>query len=150
MTNSTTTRRAFLQAGMPGLVVAAVAFGWLDALEAADQARYPIPSADGVTIDKGNEVILVRTLGSVIAFNLSCPHENTALRWRKDQGRFRCPQHDSTYRPSGEFIDGRATRHMDRLGISRSGSEVVVDLTRMFRSDQHPAEWAAAVVRLTP
>jgi Rieske Fe-S protein len=142
------TRRAFIARGTQALMIAAVAFRWPEALDASDQAHYRMPAADGVTIDRAHEVILVRTHGQVIAFNLSCPHENAALRWRADQGRFRCPKHDSTYQPDGHFIDGRATRHMDRLGITRAGNEILVDLSRMYRSDLNPAEWAAAVVTL--
>jgi hypothetical protein len=37
---------------------------------------------------------------------------------------------------------------MDRLGIRRDGSAVVVDLSRMFKSDTDAAGWAASVVRL--
>jgi hypothetical protein len=46
------------------------------------------------------------------------------------------------------FTDGRATRNMDRLAIRRQGTQVIVGLDRLFKSDQSPAEWAAAVVPL--
>jgi Rieske Fe-S protein len=107
---------------------------------------YPLPAADGVTIDKSTQVILVRLQGKVIAFNLACPHENTALRWKQAVGRFECTKHDSKYSPDGTFIGGRATRNMDRLAIVRDGATVVVDLTRLVKSDAQPKEWAAAVV----
>lgn len=104
--------------------------------------------ADGVSIDKANEVILVRHGGSVYAFALSCPHQNTALRWNADEGRFQCPKHKSRYQPDGTFISGRATRNMDRLPIRREGGNVVVDVDRMFESDKDEAGWKAAVVAL--
>src|SRR5437870_10388733 len=44
---------------------------------------YPIPSTDGVSIDRENEVILVRWQNAIYAFALSCPHQNTALRWEE-------------------------------------------------------------------
>jgi hypothetical protein len=44
------------------------------------EVTYPIPAADGATIDKDNQVILVRFHGVAYAFALSCPHQNTALR----------------------------------------------------------------------
>lgn len=110
--------------------------------------RYPIPAADGVSFDQANQVILVRSDGRVMAFNLACPHENTALRWRARDDRFQCPRHESKYQVDGVFIDGRATRNMDRLPIRRDGDEVVVDLSRMIRSDQEPAAWAAASVAI--
>ena len=50
--------------------------------------NYALPPADGTLIDKPNEVILARHQGSVYAFALSCPHQNTALRWLADEGWF--------------------------------------------------------------
>ena len=107
---------------------------------------YPLPAGDGVSIDKAAQVILVRYQGKVIAFNLACPHENTALRWKQGAGKFECPKHNSRYTPEGKFIDGRATRNMDRLHITRDGTTVTVDLSKIIKSDEQPAEWAAAVI----
>ena len=109
---------------------------------------YPLPAADGVTIDKDNEVILVRFQGAVYAFALSCPHQNTALRWNDKEGRFQCPKHKSRYEPTGTFISGRATRGMDRFTITRRGGEVVVDLDALHKQDEDRAGWDAAVVRI--
>lgn len=144
---------------MPGVVLAALAAGDAAAAEAfyvvgemagveagPNQKVYPLPAADGVTIDKAAQVILVRFQGKVIAFNLACPHENNALRWTQAAGRFQCPKHESKYSPDGTFIGGRATRNMDRLPIARSGNTVVVSLSRIIKSDTEAAEWATAVV----
>ena len=106
--------------------------------------RYPIPAADGVSFDQANQIILVRRDGHVMAFNLARPRWDTALRWPRQDGRCQCPRHESKYRPDGTFIEGRATRNMDRLPIRRDGHEVVVDLGRMIRSDEEPDAWAAA------
>lgn len=114
----------------------------------SSERAYPIPAKDGVSIDKGAQVILVRIAQKVLAFNLACPHENTALKWREGDKRFQCPKHESKYTPEGVFTDGRATRNMDRLAIRRQGAQVIVGLDRLFRSDQTPTEWAAAVVTL--
>lgn len=143
-------RRDFLATAGQAVFVAAVALtgSARDVLAMDDAKHYPIPPSDGVTIDRDNQVILVRTGGQVMAFNLSCPHENSALRWRQEIGQFFCSTHESQYTPVGQFITGRATRDMDRLGITRAGNEVVVDLSRTFRSDLNPAEYAAAVVTL--
>lgn len=110
---------------------------------------YAIPAADGAQIDHENQVILVRWQGVAYAFNLACPHQNTALRWDDQDHGFRCPKHHSTYRPDGTFIDGRATRGMDRLAIRLDGSSIVVDLDTMYREDANPAEWNAAMIKLT-
>jgi Rieske Fe-S protein len=112
----------------------------------AAERSYPLPTADGVTIDREAQVIVVRFQGHVYAFNLACPHENTALRWRERDMRFQCPRHESQYRPDGTFMRGRATRNMDRFPVSRAGDTLVVDLSRLLRSDQQPQEWEAASV----
>ena len=112
------------------------------------EASYPIPESDGVTIDREREVILARAQGAVYAFALSCPHQNTALRWLSGDGRFQCPKHKSRYAADGTFQSGRATRNMDRLPIRRDGTNVIVNVDTALRSDQSPAEWKDAVVRL--
>jgi nitrite reductase/ring-hydroxylating ferredoxin subunit len=109
---------------------------------------YPIPAQDGVQIDRDQEVILVRWQGAVYAYNLSCPHQRTALRWNQGSGQFQCPKHHSKYRPDGTFVSGRATRGMDRFGITRSGDEVVVDVGTMHKEDKDRAGWDAAVLHL--
>ena len=91
-------------------------------------------------------MILVRVQQRVYAFNLACPHENTALRSRAGESRFQCPRHESKYQPDGTFVSGRATRNMDRFAVKRTGDNVVVDLAHLYRSDQEQAQWAAAVV----
>ncbi len=110
--------------------------------------KYPIPAADGVQIDKANEVILVRWEGKLAAFALSCPHQNTSLRWSESDKRFICPKHKSNYTPMGGFIEGRATRGMDRLAIKRVGNEVEVDPEALYKEDENGAEWKAAVIAL--
>jgi Rieske Fe-S protein len=153
-------RRAFLRES--GCFVAAlVAAGFLpkDALAApvavvsgrrvsgaGEERAYPVPAADGVSVDRETQVILVRAVGHAYAFALSCPHQNAAVRWVAKDSRFQCTKHDSKYQPDGTYTSGRATRNMDRFGIRRDGDSLVVDLDRVFRSDQDPAGWAAATV----
>jgi hypothetical protein len=93
------------------------------------ELAYPMPATEGVT-------------------NLACPHENTALRWRRRDGRFQCPRHESQYQPDGTFIKGRATRNMDRFAVRRSGATLIVDVNRLFHSDEQSGEWSAAAVPL--
>jgi len=109
---------------------------------------YAIPKADGVQIDKDNEVILVRWQGLVYAFNLSCPHQRTTLRWNESAKEFQCPKHKSKYTPHGSFISGRATRGMDRFAIQRAGANVLVDVDQMFEEDENESEWKAAFVKV--
>jgi nitrite reductase/ring-hydroxylating ferredoxin subunit len=114
----------------------------------ADEAAYPIPAEDGATIDKPREVILVRFEKAVYAFALSCPHQKTPLRWKPEANQFQCPKHKSRFQPDGSFIDGRATRNMDRYAIRREGEEVRVSLDQRYREDENREEWIAAVVQL--
>jgi len=111
-----------------------------------DEIRYAIPGADGATIDRDNEVILVRWKGELYAFALSCPHQNTALKWLAKDGRFQCPKHKSKYQPDGKFISGRATRNMDRFAIGRDGKSVVVNVGRVYVSDKQRTQWDGARV----
>ena len=152
-------RRSFLKGA--GAVIGVAVFGFAagdaEALPVAfgaaaasggSERRYPIPEKDGVTIDRGGQVIVVRYQQHLYAFNLACPHENTALKWLPKDGRFQCPKHESRYQPTGTFIDGRATRHMDRLGVRLDNNMLVVDLNQFYRSDKDAAGWAAANVAL--
>ncbi len=114
----------------------------------ASEKRFPLPVQDGVSIDKDNSVILARVAGKVYAFSLSCPHQNTALKWDLDAHVFACPKHKSHYKPDGTFIDGRATRDMDRLPIRRDGNQLVVDVDDLIQQDEKQKEWDAAFVAI--
>lgn len=109
---------------------------------------YPLPAADGVSIDRDESVIIARFDGRVYAFSLACPHQNTALRWDRSNRRFQCPKHKSRYRPDGTFIEGRATRGLDRFAVRRDGDQVLVNLDALYREDQESAQWSAAFIQL--
>lgn len=160
---ASTSRRRFLRDTFLGVAGALVAVGmtrnaafampleFTEALRSNGSTHnYAIPGADGAQIDKGNDVIIVRWQDSVYAFALSCPHQNTALKWDDREHTFQCPKHHSKFTATGDYIadSGRATRNMDRLAIQRSGSSIVVDVDKLFQQDDNPAEWAAAVVKL--
>ncbi len=112
------------------------------------ERSYPIPATDGASIDEQNDVIIVRHANSLYAFSLACPHQNTALRWYPQNQIFQCPRHHSRYQADGTFISGRATRNMDRFVIRREGNNLVVDLSRLYRSDTQRAEWDSAAIAL--
>jgi len=150
-------RREFFRVGIGAAVAAAVAavlpasagatpIRWIRPAGSGGALRYPVPTADGVDVDKGNELILVRFQGTIAAFALSCPHQRSMLRWREGDGIFQCSKHHSEYLPLGQYRKGRATRNMDRLGIHLEGSEVVVDPGTVYHSDEDPDGWASAVV----
>ncbi len=156
------TRRSFLKntATLTASLAALTALGpmrTIEALAAPDRStmlggaqllKYPLPTADSVSIDSTNEVIICRSNGEVFAFALSCPHQNTALRTLPRNGGFQCTKHKSKYQPNGTFTSGRATRNMDRFQISRDGDVLVVDSAVVFESDTEAAKWQAALVRV--
>ena len=113
-----------------------------------DLKTYAIPAVDGVNIDDDESVIVARFQGKVFAFSLACPHQNTALRWDAEDQEFRCPKHHSTYTADGVFIDGRATRSMDRFAVQHTGGNLVVNLDQLYREDDDPALWKAAFITL--
>ena len=135
--------------GMTPAGADAMPLRWISAIAATGVERtYPIPATDGVQIDKANEVILARTGKSVFAFALACPHQNTALRWDGGNNRFQCPKHKSKYRPDGTFIEGRATRSMDRYAVRLVGNSVAVDVDKLYQEDSDLTQWQNSVVTL--
>lgn len=112
------------------------------------EKAYPIPAADGVSIDKDESVIVARVADKLYAFSLACPHQNTALRWDAPNRRFQCPKHRSRYQPDGVFIDGRATRGLDRFAVKRTDDSLVVNLDALYQEDKNPTEWAGAFIPL--
>jgi Rieske Fe-S protein len=132
----------------PGLAASITPTATAPRRRVASNPSYPIPTQDGVQIDRDNQVILVRWKNEVYAFNLSCPHQNTALRWNQGDGQFQCPKHHSKYQPDGTFISGRATRNMDRFTLTRSGNEVIVNVNAMHKNDVDPGGWGASALHI--
>lgn len=156
------TRRDFLMDALRASAAALAAIGlstdaanampvrFVSALASLGEDKsYPVPSADGVQIDKANEVILARTGKSVYAFALACPHQNTTLKWDAEANRFQCPKHKSRYNPDGTFIEGRATRGLDRYAVRLAGSNIVVDLDKLYQEDTDQSAWSRALVTLS-
>ena len=151
-------RRAFLrQSGCGLLTLALLGIGEsagalpvtaLEGTGTGTERRYPIPPADGVSIDRSAQVILVRYANHLYAMALACPHENAAVKWIAKDARFQCSKHDSRYTPDGIYTSGRATRNLDRFPVRREQSEVVVTVDFVYRSDQNLAAWTSAGVAL--
>ena len=151
-------RRAFLRQSGCGLVTLALL--WLgesavalpvtmvEATGSDTERRYPIPSTDGVSIDRRTQIILVRYANHVYAMALACPHENAAVKWINKDRRFQCSKHDSQYTPEGIYTTGHATRNLDRFPVRREQNEVVVTVDRVYRSDQNLTAWTSAAVAL--
>jgi nitrite reductase/ring-hydroxylating ferredoxin subunit len=144
-------RREFLRGAMVG-VIGTLALPMRTSFESGvsfgAEKGYPIPAPDAVSIDKDESVIIANIGGRAYAFSLACPHQNTALRWDADDHRFQCPKHHSRYQADGTFIEGRATRGMDRFAIRRDGAQLLVDLDTLYRQDENADQWKAAFVSL--
>ena len=111
-----------------------------------EEKAYPIPATDGVQIDKDQDVIISRTKDKIFAFNLACPHQNTAIRWDNGKTRFQCPKHKSIYTPEGVFVEGRATRGLDRFAVRKDGNSIVVNLDSLFEQGKDADKWSKAFV----
>ena len=109
---------------------------------------YPLPTSDGAVIDKDESVIIARYDNKVYAFSLACPHQNTAIRWEARDNRFQCPKHKSRYRPDGVFIEGRATRGLDRFAVRAEGDRLIVNLDLLYREDENRPQWSSAFLDL--
>ena len=158
-----TDRRRFLRDSFLSMAGALIAVGMskqaafampLDFTEARSRSgsmrSYAVPAGDGAQIDRENEVILVRWQDAMYAFALSCPHQNTALRWDDRDHGFQCPKHHSRFEADGTYIQGsgRATRNMDRFAIQLQNGNLAVDLDSLYQEDTDGPKWASAVVHL--
>jgi nitrite reductase/ring-hydroxylating ferredoxin subunit len=142
---------ALVAVGMSRTAAFAMPLEFTDATRAKGSTRsYAVPDGDGAQIDKANDVILVRWQNAIFAFNLSCPHQNTALKWDDRDHGFACSKHHSRFTPDGTYVagSGRATRNMDRFAIQRDGTGVNVDLDKLYQEDTDGPRWAAAVIRV--
>jgi len=84
MSSDERSRRAFLQQGACALITTgalglsldseALPVTFVTAKTVAAERQYPVPASDGVSIDRGAQVILVRTGRSLYAMALACPH----------------------------------------------------------------------------
>ena len=117
-------------------------------VEQGAERSYSLPSADVVSIDQANGVILARFANHVYAFSLACPHQNAALRWMLQDRRFQCPRHLARYQPDGTWMNGRRTRNMDRLGLRLDGERIIGELSKLLRADSDATAWDAAVIVL--
>jgi cytochrome b6-f complex iron-sulfur subunit len=109
-----------------------------------EEKAFPIPADDGVQIDKDLDLILSRTKEKIFAFSLACPHQNTAIKWEADNHRFQCPKHHSIYTPEGVFVEGRATRSLDRFVVRKDGNSIVVNLDSLLQEDEDGDKWKSA------
>ena len=66
----------------------------------------------------------------VIALSAECPHLGCKVGYVKDEKRFGCPCHDSSFSEDGQRIGGPAPRSMDPLEVRVSGDAIEVRFVR--------------------
>jgi nitrite reductase/ring-hydroxylating ferredoxin subunit len=115
-----------------------------------EDKAYAIPAKDGAQIDKSEDTMIARWQGKVYVFALTCPHQNTALKWYDKDGQFECPKHHSRFSPEGVYVkdSGRATRGLDRFAVRRDGNNVVANLDKLYQEDDNEADWKTAFITL--
>lgn len=152
-------RRAFLRATALGVLGALAGEAALPTLARAVgtttptrsgklELRYKLPPSDGVEVDEGNDVILVRWQGRAYAFSVKCPHKGARLEWRAEENRVYCPKHKARFHANGAHASGRRSRDLDRFDIRLEGNALVIRRDVLRRADTDPSGWAAAVVTL--
>lgn len=109
---------------------------------------YAIPSADAVMVDDGNDVIIARYRGNIYAFSRRCPHKGARLVWHESEDRIFCPRHKARFTSGGDHASGRRSRNLDRYGLRRQGSEIIVDTDTIYREDENPERWRSALVAI--
>lgn len=138
---------AAMAVGVTGTRLAALPMRAIEALAVqGGTLTYPVPASDSVNIDRKNDTMVARVGSKVFVFARTCPHQNTALRWNGGDKQFQCPKHGSKYTAEGTFIEGRATRSLDRFAVRKDGATVVVDLDRLYQQDTDADLWQAAFI----
>ncbi|MGA1308754.1 MAG: ubiquinol-cytochrome c reductase iron-sulfur subunit [Gemmatimonadaceae bacterium] len=151
-------RRTFLREGLMAVAALTAVAGSSVPLEAMTRGyaagaasggatvTYPIPTTDGATIDRANQVILVRYQGMVHALARECPHKGTMVDWQPAQNRLYCPKHKSTFTANGTRIQGKSPRSMDRHPVKVENGMLVVDTATVIEGDV--ATWATTGVKV--
>lgn len=152
-------RRTFLKEGLMAVAALTAVAGASVPLEAMTRTyaigaagaglatlSYPIPTADGATIDRANKVILIRYQGMVYALARECPHKGTMVDWQPEQNRLYCPKHKSTFTANGTKINGKSPRSMDRYAIRLEEGKLVVDTAKVIEGDG--TNWATTGVKV--
>lgn len=96
---------------------------WIDIgpLDAVPEGT-PVPAAYEVTLADGwarrsrpASAWLIRRGGDLRVLTSTCPHLGCAVRWLREEGRFACPCHASSFAADGRRLAGPAPRDLDPL-----------------------------------
>ena len=82
---------------------------------------------------------ITRINNRIVAFEGTCTHLGCRVSWARDDERFRCPCHGSSFAADGTNLDGPAPRALERLAIRVQDGQLVIDRSRRFRKER--GEW---------
>lgn len=84
---------------------------------------------DSITLKlKGEVVTLVNHEDGIRAFSPICTHKKCKVRWRKEQGNFRCKCHKSFYDAHGKNFGGPAPKPLKRFPAAERDGRLLVIL----------------------
>jgi nitrite reductase/ring-hydroxylating ferredoxin subunit len=116
----------------------------------AGERTYPVPTADGVSLDASCGVLLVRWQQQLYAFSAECPHRGANVEYVEAEQGFFCPKHEARFATDGAWLSGRRTSALDRYPLRLQDGQVVVTDDVRLEADADPAAYAAATVTLPP
>jgi cytochrome b6-f complex iron-sulfur subunit len=70
--------------------------------------------------------------GGFMALYQRCVHLGCRVPWCATAQWWECPCHGSKYNQAGEYKEGPAPRGLDRFAIQASGSQIVVDTSKII------------------
>ena len=79
--------------------------------------------------------VLVHHPTGFIALVLECTHQKCPVRYLPDRGVVFCACHGSQFSTTGEVLAGPAARPLDRFPTAIQDEHVVVDTSRVLRSN---------------
>jgi cytochrome b6-f complex iron-sulfur subunit len=95
-----------------------------------------------------NEYILKDSDGSYwVSLYQKCVHLGCTVPFRDSCLSFKCPCHGSHYNVNGEYLDGPATRSLDRFRISFDSGNVVINTGDVNATVQIPEQTTRLITR---
>ena len=82
--------------------------------------------------------------GGFLALCRECTHLGCTVPWSRDEGRFVCPCHASTFAITGEVLGPPATRPLDLLVVRIENGVVKVDTSLRSRRSAYRPDQAAS------
>ena len=79
---------------------------------------------NGGSLISNGVIVAKTTLGSYIAVQRSCTHENYTLTYQAQNNRFYCPNHDATFTEGGKVTNGPASSSLVVYNTQLTGTSL--------------------------